>query len=78
MRYSFPLSVFEKPVDLAICECEHFPATAYLPIFESQENLKRLCFNHYVGSFMASIFQVKKTHEKIPVYIANDGMEITL
>lgn len=74
----FPVSVFEKPVDLAICECAHFLATAYLPLFQNQENLKSLCFNHYIGTHLPSIFEVKNVLKDIPFYIANDGMEITL
>ena len=31
----FPVSVFEKPLDLAICEVAHFPATKYLPCLKT-------------------------------------------
>ena len=76
----FPVSVFKQPVDLAICECAHFSAKAYLPIFENQKNLKSLCFNHYGDCFMGSIFEVRKALESadIPVYIAEDGTEFNL
>lgn len=74
----FPISVFQETVNLAICECAHFPATAYLPIFENEPNLKALCFNHYIGTFIPSILEVKKSLNTIPFYIANDNMEITL
>lgn len=74
----FPVSVFEKPVDLAVCECAHFSAKAYLPIFKDCENLKALCFNHYGDCFMGSIFEVRKALDNIPVYIAEDGTEFNL
>lgn len=74
----FPVSVFDKTLDLAICECAHFKATAYMPIFENQANLKKLCFNHYGNIFMNSILEVKKALKDIPVLIAKDDMEITL
>ena len=73
----FPVSVFEKPLDLAICEVAHFPATKYLPLFENQPNLKKLCFNHYSHTFQATIYDVMKTLE-IPVFMASDGTEIAL
>lgn len=74
----FPVSVFEKPLHLAICECAHFKADKYLPIFENQKNLKALCFNHYIGTYIPSLLEVKNALKDIPVYIANDGMEIIL
>ena len=77
-QVDFPVSVFEKPVDLAICESAHFPATAYLPLFENQKNLKRLCFNHYVYNFIPSILDVKRKLNEIPCYVAEDDMEIIL
>lgn len=77
-KEDFPVSVFEKPLDLAICECAHFKATAYLPLFENQENLKAICFNHYIGTYLPSILEVKNVLKNIPFYIANDEMEITL
>jgi hypothetical protein len=73
----FPVSVFDKPLDLAICEVAHFPATKYLPLFENQPNLKKLCFNHYSHTFQATIYDVMKTLE-IPVFMVSDGTEIAL
>lgn len=73
----FPVSVFDEPLDLAVCEVAHFPATKYLPLFENQPNLKKLCFNHYSHTFQATIYDVMKALD-IPVFMASDGTEITL
>lgn len=73
----FPLSVFEKPLDLAICEVAHFPATAYLPLFENQPNLKKVCFNHYSHHFQETIYQAMRSIEA-PCMMVSDGTEIVL
>lgn len=74
----FPVSIFEKPVDLAICEAAHFHATEYLPIFEGQSNLKKLCFNHYSDKHLESVIEMKRLLPDIPVIRAFDGFEITV
>ncbi len=74
----FPLSVLDAPLDLAICEAAHFDATEYIPIFKGNQNLKRLCINHYSERHMCSVIETKKELSEIPVLIAQDGMEITL
>ena len=73
----FPISVFDEPLDLAVCEVAHFPATKYLPLFENQPNLKQLCFNHYSHTFQSYIYDVMKALD-IPVFMASDGTEIVL
>ena len=72
----FPTCIFEKPVDLAICEAAHFHATEYLPMFEGQTNLKKLCFNHYSDRHLASVLEMKALLPDIPVVRAFDDMEI--
>lgn len=74
----FPVSVLEAPLDLAICESAHFPATAYLPIFEGQTSLKQLCFNHYSDRFLASVLQMTDALPGVKVFRAMDGTEIVL
>lgn len=73
----FPLSVFEKPLDLAICEVAHFSATKYLPLFENQPNLKRVCFNHYSHFFQETIYEAMKSIQ-VPAMMVSDGTEIVL
>ena len=73
----FPVSVFENPLDLAICESAHFPATKYLPIFKGQENLRALCITHYIPGNISSVYEVAK-ELGIPVTMSNDGKEIVL
>ncbi len=74
----FPVSVLDEPLDLAICEAAHFKATEYLPIFEGNENLKRLCFNHYSDRFLESVIEMTRLLPDIPVSRATDDMTITL
>ena len=74
----FPVSVLDKPLDLAICECAHFEATVYLPYFENRDNVKKLCFNHYSDRFFPSILQVEKALTNIEAFHATDDMEIFL
>ena len=72
----FPVSVLDAPLDLAICEAAHFDATEYLPIFQGNQNLKRLCFTHYSERHMCSVIEAKKALSEIEVSIATDGMEL--
>jgi ribonuclease BN (tRNA processing enzyme) len=75
----FPLSVLDKPLDLAICEVAHFKATEYVPLLFGNENLKKLCFNHYSPRFAMSMLEAKSIFSKsIPVIIASDGTEIVV
>ena len=76
--HDFPVSIFEKQVDLAICESAHFDATDFLPIFKGRESLKKVCFNHYSDKHMISVLQMQQSLNEIPVLIATDGMEITV
>ena len=72
------MKILEKPLDLAICEVAHFPATDYLPLFENNKNLKKLCFNHYPEEDYAD--SIKEVKEKLDceVCVAIDGMEFYL
>ena len=74
----FPVAVLDEPLDLAICECAHFEATEYLPLFEGKGNLKSLCFNHTSERFLHSVLEVKAQLTHIPVIRLLDGMEITV
>lgn len=75
----FPISVLERPLDLAICESAHFKATEYLPILKGNKNLKKICFNHYSYTFLESVLEAKREFSKdIEVLIATDGTEINV
>lgn len=74
----FPMAVLDEPLDLAICECAHFEATRYLPLFAGKENLKSLCFNHTSERLLPSVLECKARLTDIPVIRVVDGMEITL
>ena len=74
----FPLSVLEKPLDLAICEGAHFDATAYVPLFAGNPNLKKLCFNHYSDKFLESVMTATRLLAPLPVVRAIDNMEFQL
>lgn len=71
----FPVSVLEAPLDLAVCEAAHFEATAYLPIFKGNKNLKRLCFNHYSDRFLPSVLAMRGLLDGVFVFRAHDGLE---
>lgn len=70
----FPMSVFEKPLDLCVCECAHFEATSYLPIFEDKD-CKKLYIHHIYPPRLASVDAVK---DKLCATVATDGMVIEL
>ena len=73
----FPMATLESPLDLAICEVAHLPATDYLPLFKGNKNLKKLCFNHHAPRHYGSMMEVKaELSEDMEVLIATDGMEI--
>lgn len=74
----FPMEVLAQPLDLAICESAHFEATKYLPLFENNENLKKLCFNHYSDRFLSSVLSMKSLLPNVDVMRATYGMEIVL
>lgn len=74
----FPVSVLAQPLDLAVCESAHFPATAYLPVFEGQANLKQLCFNHYSDRHLASVLEMADALPGVKVFRAMDSTEIVI
>ena len=74
----FPVCALSEPLDLAVCEVAHFPATDYLPLFKGKKNLKRLCFNHYSERFLSSALAAKAELSEIEVTVAQDGMEFTV
>lgn len=74
----FPVSVLDKPLDLAICEASHFKATDYLHLFKGNENLKQLCFNHYSDRFIESVVEMTRLLPDIPVFRVYDDSEIVL
>lgn len=74
----FPLEVLNSPLDLAVCEAAHFSAMAYLPIFKDCENLKRLCFTHYLDKNLESITEISKALSQTQVLRATDGFEIVV
>ena len=70
----FPMSVLDVPLDLAICECTHFNADLYMPLFEGNTNLKRLCINHYCDVRLGTVLQLQKDLTTCEVIRANDDM----
>lgn len=77
-EHDFPLCILDTPLDLAVCEVAHFDAYKYVELFAGKEdNIKRLCFNHFSARRIKSVYDVKDTI-KIPVTVAYDGMQIQL
>lgn len=74
----FPITVLDAPLDLAVCECAHFTATDYLPLFEGKKTLRALCFNHYSDRHLASVLSIPARLPNVRVFRAFDGSEIVL
>lgn len=74
----FPTEVFEKPLDLAICDGAHFDSTRYFPIFDGNPNIKRLCISHYSEKYTPTVIALKNMFPELNPFLAKDGMEITL
>ena len=75
----FPIEVLDSPLDLAICESAHFKATEYIPLLKGNKNLKKLCFNHYSYTFLASVLEAKAVFSQdIDTLLATDGTEIEI
>ena len=72
----FPTEVLDEGLDLAVCECAHFDATKYLPIFEGRTNIGRICFNHFSNNKPNSATTVGTDMPHIPVVAASDGMDL--
>ncbi len=70
----FPMSVFERPLDICVCESAHFEFTRLLPIFEGKD-VKNIYFNHLYPPRLNSFDEIKT---QLPVTIAKDGMQIEL
>lgn len=74
----FPLWVLDEPLDLAICEAAHFPATRYVPLLEERkENLGAVCITHYVPRHISSALEMAKALD-VKFTLAYDDREIVL
>ena len=49
-----------------------------MPLFEDNENLKALCFNHYSDRFLESVIEMTRLLPDISVTRATDDMIISL
>jgi len=67
------------PLDLLVCESAHFPATEYLPLFDSVQP-RRVCVTHYYTPFIPSVLQLLDTlnAQGIPAVMATDNLEFRL
>jgi len=74
----FPVQVLEKPLDLAVAEAAHFPATDYLPILQGNPNLKAFAITHYFKPRIPSVYEALDTLEKngVKTFLATDGLEV--
>ncbi|MBE6731066.1 MAG: ribonuclease Z [Ruminococcaceae bacterium] len=75
----FPISVLDKPVDVAICECVHFGAGEYSKVLKGNENLKKMVIVHYNDKESSKI-AINKLKEDLnmPFIVAVDGFELTV
>ena len=66
-------------LDCLICECAHFPATSYLPVFENID-VDWICFTHYSPKRMQSLYEVRQklVESGKTVTIATDNLELDI
>lgn len=69
----------EGHLDLVVCESAHFPATAYLPVFDGLD-IGRVCVTHYSDRFLADVLSLCAALEAegIPAMRAHDDLELNL
>ncbi|MCQ2413485.1 MAG: MBL fold metallo-hydrolase [Clostridia bacterium] len=74
----FPVSTgTDKPLDIAVCECAHFDASLYEPIFK-QMKLGLVVYNHYQPRKIGGLYQMIAAMPELPQKVATDGLEIVL
>ena len=73
----FPYASLDLPLEFAVLEVAHFPATEYIPILNGRNNPKKVYFNHYSLRNIESIGTAIKELD-MPVYLATDGLEVTV
>ena len=67
----------DEALDLVVCECAHFGAMTYEPIFRNCK-LKRVLVNHYQPRRTPEVAQLAQALAPLPVALANDGLEVTV
>ena len=78
MAPDLPLEALSKPLDLAVLECAHFEATKYLPYFENNNNVKKICINHYSERFLHTIPTLIDNLKNVEIKVTIDGTEVTV
>ena len=78
MEPDLPLEALSKPLDLAVLECAHFEATKYIPYFENNKNVKKICINHYSERFYSTIPKLIENLSEIEITITVDNMEVNV
>ena len=73
----FPYAALDMPLEFAVLEVAHFPATEYIPILNGRNNPKKVYFNHYSRRNIESIGTAIKELD-MPVILATDGLETTI
>lgn len=73
----FPKIAKEVSLQLAVCECAHFGAEKYEPIFKECD-IKKVVINHYSKRFVPSIMDLTEKMPELAIKMATDGLEITI
>lgn len=73
----FPKLAKEIQLELAVCECAHFSADKYEPIFK-ECNIKKVIINHYSQRFVPSIMNLAESMPGLSIKQANDGLTVTI
>ena len=73
----FPEAAQQLLLDLVVCECAHFNASDYLPVFEKCD-IKKVCVTHYSDRFLASVLSLCETlnAKGIPAVRSMDDFEL--
>ena len=74
----FSVEALSKPLDLCVVEGAHFSPQEYIPLFENTENLKRLCFTHYIDENVSDILSLQETFKNFPVICAVDNFTLEI
>jgi len=73
----FPEIAKTQPLDLAVCEAGHFPASDYTSVMK-EGKIAKVCINHCYPRYLASVNELREAMGDTPVILANDGMVISL
>lgn len=78
-RVDIPQAIYERELDLLVCEAAHFPATDYLPVLQKAA-VRRVCVTHYSDTFLASVLALQEelTKKGVAAWRATDDLTLNV